>query len=481
MSFSQALSSAMSGLKIATRGTGIVAGNIANAGTAGYNTRQLMTAATIVGGVGITGIFRATDAALLAQSRSAASQISDTQTRLAFLKTMQTEIGQPGESGALTTALTEFQSALVSAASRPEDEIRLSQVLNAAQSLAGKLNSLSTAVENARSAADGAIAADVASLNSQLESVADLNRRITILQAQGGDASTLMDERQRAVDRISEIVTVTEVERQNGNLALFTASGAVLLDGTQPTVFSFTPTSQVTAEMTIGQPLGQLSRNGMTLTNGQASLLSGGSLSANFSIRDELGPQIQAELDALAFDLQARLADPSVEPGLSGSLGGLFTDGGIEVADISPVTGLAGRLGVNTAVAADGGGALWKIRSGIGAIAPSEAGDGTYLLAAIAALDAIGNTAGTSALGDAARLEDRFSTIEARVSQRRVEAELQATQHSSRSEAIQGQLLALSVDSDAEMQALLQYEQAYAANARVIQAIDDMLSQILRL
>jgi flagellar hook-associated protein 1 FlgK len=481
MSFSQALSSAMSGLKIATRGTGIVAGNIANAGTVGYNTRQLMTAATIVGGVGITGIFRATDAALLAQSRSAASQLSDTQTRLAFLKTMQTEIGQPGEAGALTTALTEFQSALVSAASRPEDEIRLSQVLNAAESLAGKLNNLSTAVENARSAADGAIAADVASLNSQLESVADLNRRITILQAQGGDASTLMDERQRTVDRISEIVPVTEVERQNGNLALFTASGAVLLDGTQPTVFSFTPTSQVTAEMTIGQPLGQLSRNGMTLTNGQASLLSGGSLSANFSIRDELGPQIQAELDALAFDLQARLADPSVEPGLSGSLGGLFTDGGIEVADISSVAGLAGRLGVNTAVAADGGGALWKIRSGIGATAPSEAGDATYLLAAIAALDAIRNTAGTSALGDAARLEDRFSTIEARVSQRRVEAELQATQHSSRSEAIQGQLLALGVDSDAEMQALLQYEQAYAANARVIQAIDDMLSQILRL
>lgn len=37
------------------------------------------------------------------------------------------------------------------------------------------------------------------------------------------------------------------------------------------------------------------------------------------------------------------------------------------------------------------------------------------------------------------------------------------------------------VDSDAEMQKLLQYEQAYAANARVIQAVNDMMDQLLRI
>lgn len=36
------------------------------------------------------------------------------------------------------------------------------------------------------------------------------------------------------------------------------------------------------------------------------------------------------------------------------------------------------------------------------------------------------------------------------------------------------------VDTDTEMQRLLQYEQAYAANARVIQAIDEMMNTILR-
>ena len=46
-------------------------------------------------------------------------------------------------------------------------------------------------------------------------------------------------------------------------------------------------------------------------------------------------------------------------------------------------------------------------------------------------------------------------------------------------DTIWSRLAADGVDSDAEMQRLLQYEQAYAANARVIQAIQTMMDQIL--
>jgi flagellar hook-associated protein 1 FlgK len=41
--------------------------------------------------------------------------------------------------------------------------------------------------------------------------------------------------------------------------------------------------------------------------------------------------------------------------------------------------------------------------------------------------------------------------------------------------------MAEGVDSDAEMQRLLQYEQSYAANARVLVAVDEMINQILRM
>lgn len=50
-----------------------------------------------------------------------------------------------------------------------------------------------------------------------------------------------------------------------------------------------------------------------------------------------------------------------------------------------------------------------------------------------------------------------------------------------RSETLVAEELALGVDTDAEMQTLLLVEQAYAANARVIQAADDMLQLILEI
>ncbi|MEP1929763.1 MAG: flagellar basal body rod C-terminal domain-containing protein, partial [Roseibium sp.] len=41
--------------------------------------------------------------------------------------------------------------------------------------------------------------------------------------------------------------------------------------------------------------------------------------------------------------------------------------------------------------------------------------------------------------------------------------------------------LAEGVDSDHEIQQLMLIEQAYAANARVVEAIDEMMNQLLRL
>lgn len=50
-----------------------------------------------------------------------------------------------------------------------------------------------------------------------------------------------------------------------------------------------------------------------------------------------------------------------------------------------------------------------------------------------------------------------------------------------RQDALTGAFLAEGVDTDQELQKLLQIEQAYAANARVITTIDEMIQQLLRL
>ena len=50
-----------------------------------------------------------------------------------------------------------------------------------------------------------------------------------------------------------------------------------------------------------------------------------------------------------------------------------------------------------------------------------------------------------------------------------------------RTTALQAAEREAGVDSDDQLQRLLLIEQAYAANARVIQAVDDMLDSLLRI
>lgn len=474
MSIAKAISSAMSGLTATARGTETVAANLSNVMTPGYARRDMQVSAqAVTGGVKVDGIARIVNSSLLAESRLAGSAISAASTRNAFQVRMEATVGLPGQAGSLGVALNDFQAALGSAATRPDDDLRLAQVVSTASTLADRLNQASTTVQEARSTAQQGIASDVAVLNASLERVAYLNARIAVLDADGTDASPLMDERQQVIDRIAGIVPVQEVAREAGKVALFTAEGAVLLDGSLPARIEFQGAAQVTAGQTVGAPLQLLTFNGTPLSQAQMRLFSGGSLEANFQIRDQLAPDMQADLDALAFDLQERLASPQVDPTLAAGDAGLFTDQGAR-APQADITGLAGRLAVNVA-AVD---TPWRLRDGLQAGAQGPVGASGVLNGMLSALDATRAPTSGGVQGNAT-LTTRFGTFEAKVSTSRVNSDADLAIRSSRQSTIQSSILADGVDSDAEMQKLLQYEQSYAANARVLRAVDDMLEQIL--
>ncbi|WP_265500084.1 flagellar hook-associated protein FlgK [Paracoccus beibuensis] len=477
MSIANAISNAMSGLVATARGTETVAANLANVMTPGYARRELAIGPQLAGGgVHINGITRIVNASLLSESRLATSAVGDISNRAAFFRRMEGVVGLPGEDGALSTALTNFRNALGSAATRPDDEIRLTEVVNAASALTSRLNSASDAVQAARGTAQQAIASDVAILNASLERVAHLNARISILDADGKDASPLLDERQQVIDRIAEIVPVQEVARDRNKVALFTSEGAVLLDGSVPAKIGFQGAQQVTVDQTVGAPLNLLTLNGTALTSGQMRLVGGGSLAANFAIRDELAPQLQQELDALAFDLHQRLA--TADPTLGAADAGLFTDNGAR-ATPADVAGLAGRLALNASADPAQGGAAWRVRAGLQAASGDPVGQTAVLNSLAGSLDAVAPVpAGTGAEGEGT-LMSRFSTVESRVVTLRVGAEGDLAIRSSRLSTISSSLMGEGVDSDAEMQRLLQYEQSYAANARVLRAVDEMINQIL--
>lgn len=485
MSISSAISNAVSGLTAVSRGTDIVSSNIANALTEGYARRELQLSSRIYeqagGGVVIDGVARLMNAGLLAEHRVAQADVGASTTLSKFHAAMESAFGTGTEASSLGYALTEFEVALTSAAARPDLDTRLSAVLDTAQDLASRINAISASVQSERNNAEQAIKSDVERLNTSLEQVASLNAKIVSLAAQGKDTSALQDARQSVIDSIAEIVPITEVPRDNGRVALFTTGGAVLLDGTEPSRIGFTAANNVTADMSLANgTLSGLTLNGKPLNATQQGMFSGGTLSANFAIRDEIALAYQERIDGFARELYARLSDPAVDPSLAAEDAGLFTDaqGALDPAN---ETGFASRIAVNAAIDPTQGGQLWRIRAGLNAGTAGSAGDSTLLDHLAAALVETRTPASTSLGSSAKSLQSLSSDLSSTAASDRVRAEAAAERESTRQANLKSSLLADGVDSDKEMENLLALEKAYAANAKVLQAANEMLDVLLGL
>ena len=100
-------------------------------------------------------------------------------------------------------------------------------------------------------------------------------------------------------------------------------------------------------------------------TDSLRGALRGGSLSAQFEIRDELGVEAQAELDSVARDLIERFEDPALDPTLSPGDPGLFTDNGNAFDPLTEI-GLSAWLRVNPDADPEQGGESWRLRDGLG-------------------------------------------------------------------------------------------------------------------
>lgn len=476
MSITSTFSNAASGLAASARAVQVASANLANAMTPGYGPRQLDLAASTLGGTGggvrILGATRQVDVALLGLVRDSGADAAASSGELAFWNAVETALGPQGRG--LPAALAALDAALVAAAHRPDLESRLSGVVERAEGLAAALVGASTAVQAQRAAADSGIARDVEALNDGLARLDALNDRIVHQRSGGQSTLGLEDERQALITRLAQIVPMREHLRHDGRIALFSAGGELLLD-LEPARFGFDPAPVVEAGSAPGAGLSGLSLRGRPVDPGPDGPLGGGRLAAAFQIRDVAGPGLQAGLDDLARGLVARFADPQTDPTLAPGAPGLFTDAQ-SAAGMAP--GLAARIEVNAAVVPAAGGAPARLRDGLGAPSPAEIGDATRLAALGQALQR------PQALTPGARaqsLAEDVASLLTATSTRRQFHEDASVAATARSRDLEGQVLEQGVDTDAEIQRLMLIEQAYAANARVIETADAMLRRLLEI
>src|SRR3546814_1564607 len=160
------------------------------------------------------------------------------------------------------------------------------------------MNEASSGVQAKRRDAEAEIGQGVRTLNEQLGLISDLNKQIVHRQALGQSGNELLDARDAAVNKVSELVDVQSFTRESGELVLYSRSGKPLVDGSAH-VFGYTPAAAVGVETVFaditldGAPLG--------------AELESGRLQSLIELRDETLPGLQAQMDVLDQKVRAQV------------------------------------------------------------------------------------------------------------------------------------------------------------------------------
>ncbi|MBI1417267.1 MAG: flagellar hook-associated protein FlgK [Limimaricola sp.] len=482
MSISNTLSNALSGLTAASRMAEVVSSNLANAMTDGYGPRRVDLSARILGGTGagvsIDGVTRMVDQRLIGDRRLATASQTAAGDTASALQHLEAIFGAADSPDSLSARIAALEKSLVAAGADPASDIALSDVAGKFGAVVSTLHDQAAGIADMREQADADIAAQVDSLNGALSQVEGLNADIARIRAGNGDTSALLDARQKAIDQVAGIVPLREIDRGNGQIALMTISGQTLLDGKAVTV-GFTPTHTIVPEMTLASgALSGLTINGQPVAGGGAvGRLDGGGLGAAFALRDDRLQAAQTALDYVAADLAQRLQDPAVDPTLTLGNPGLLTDAG-QTYDPANLTGLSGRITLSAAIDPQAGGSIQRLRDGLGSTGPGPAGDASILDSIRAALaDPRSLVPG----GEVRSAAGHAASLAAQTALQRTSAEDEASFAGARLDTLCQAELAGGVDTDQEMQNLIRIEQAYSANAKVMQTVQSMLQRLMEL
>lgn len=482
MSITSALSNALSGLGAVSRGAEVASSNLANILTEGYAPRSLeLGAKSAISGVTVLGVQRHVDEGLLGDRRLATAETAFAKTQAEFTKTLENEIGASGDQTSLTGRVAAFEASLVEAASRPDQSTRLDAAVEAAAQTANKFNSISDRIHTLRGAADREISQAVTSINTGLQKLQSMNEKIVAAQARGQATAGLMDQRQVLVDHLSDYLPLRQVPRDNGALALFTTGGVTLLDR-GAAQFEFSSANVVAPHMTLENGLlSGLSVNGVQIDpTGPRSPIRDGKLSGLFSVRDDLSTTAQSRVDALARNLVERFQSSALDQTRPPGSAGLFTDDGAVFDPLNEV-GISGRLSLNAAVDPTQGGQTERLRDGLNATGTDPAGDAALLQQLQRAVSDATNLTSSDLPTAGRSFSGHLANLSSVVGQERLTSDQSLSFARANEAELTGQEKEMGVDSDAEMQNLLVIEQLYAANAKMIQTLDDMMQTLLRI
>ncbi|KAF7599949.1 MAG: flagellar hook-associated protein FlgK [Candidatus Dactylopiibacterium carminicum] len=221
------INNALSGALAAQAGLYTTSQNVANVMTDGYTRQGVLlssvqstrTGASAAGnGVTVSSLLRFSDGYKNMQLWSAASELGRYDVAQTYLTQLEQVMGD--DSSSINDALDALFAALNAASVEPTSSPLRQQVITAADALAQGFNSLNQVLSNQRAAVQQQRSTVVAQINTLTADIATLNKQIAAAQASGANVSGLLDARDSKIDSLSGMVGVQVVEQADGTTSV---------------------------------------------------------------------------------------------------------------------------------------------------------------------------------------------------------------------------------------------------------------------
>ncbi len=320
MSLSSALATAMSGLRANQAALSIVSSNVANAQTPGYVTQRINQVETTTGDTGasvnVTGVNRQLNQFIQTQLRSETSGGAYADQMASVLTQLQSIYGTPGNAGTLEAAFSNFTTALQSLSTTSGSSSAQITAVTAAQSLAQQLNATTQGIQALRSNAEQDINISVGQANAAMTQIAQINTQLQGMNSTDPTAATLMDQRDSAIDKLSQLMDIRVSTSDTNQTTVYTTNGVELVGAQASTlIFNSQGTLNANSQWDANPAKSSTGALSVKLANGAVidmiatNSISSGQIAADLTLRDKTLVQAQAQVDQLAASMSSALSD----------------------------------------------------------------------------------------------------------------------------------------------------------------------------
>ena len=294
-----------SGLLAFQRTLNTISHNIANVNTEGYSRQSniLATRPPEPNGYGFSGngvdtvtIRRSYDAFVESSLRSSTSATAEFEAFHALAAQLDNVLADP-DTG-INVSLQRFFDAVQDVADTPASPAARQVLLNEGQLLATQFNELAGWIEGVRGQVNSDINGGVAEINQLSQAIAELNQAIVIEQGRAGQPpNDLLDQRDTLIRDMSELVSVTTLQQDDGSVNVLVGTGQVLVRGNTATALT------VINEAGDPNQLGIAVQGSGGLLVPVTEQLSGGKLGGVINFRDQMLDPSSNSLGLVAIGL----------------------------------------------------------------------------------------------------------------------------------------------------------------------------------